>query len=70
MPNGPCAACNRPTLPAMFETVGEPYDEESEIKALFEQPIHYWEDGDIIAIVDYMRESPHLNLPNCWPADY
>jgi len=65
-----CALCDRDEPPTMFETLGEPYEEEKEIGALFDAPIDMWEDCEIVQVISYLRESWQLNLPPSWPADF
>lgn len=44
--------------------------QELEIRALFAEPITYWEDVGLHEVVDYLRHSSHLSLPAAWPADF
>lgn len=43
----------------------------SEVLLLLEKPMEdYYEDADILAVVQYLSSSSHLNLPLWWPATW
>ena len=44
--------------------------QEAEVNFLFSQPIDIWEDAQIQEVINYLKGSPALDLPQCWPTDY
>lgn len=54
----------------MFESLGEYYDEDSNIKLLFREPMDWHEDALLHNVAHYMATSGVLRLPEAWPKDW